>query len=269
MDWSAKLDAMVAAGREAWPDVELAPDVFAAHLEKRLAGVADREATLDKLRAADLYLACACAHGEPNALRAFESHHLQIAVRAVSRFGDPNGFAADAIQELRERLLVGTPPRIAEYAATGSLEAWVKVAAVRVAINLREKENVRAGEPDRAEESLAAVRDPELDLIKARYRGDFTAALRAAFAELDVDDRAIMRFYLIDHLNIAQIGALYGKSRATIGRRVVAIREQVLENTRKQLKTRLSLATEEIDSLIALLRSQVDLSLSQILGAPA
>jgi RNA polymerase sigma-70 factor (ECF subfamily) len=209
-------------------------------------------------------------HGEPRALRVLEQRHLAGAARAVARFGDPHGFAADALQELRQRLLVGAPPRIATYTGAGGLEAWIKVAAVRVAINLRAKERARSGEtedPDR--DSLASARDPELDYIKAQYRGDFASALREAFTDLSADERAMLRFYLIDKLNIAEIGALFGCSRATVGRRIVDARETVLAGTKARLKARLRVPTVELDSLIAALHSQIELSLSQVLGKPA
>jgi RNA polymerase sigma-70 factor (ECF subfamily) len=266
---AAALEAMIAAARTAWPDVALAPEDFAHHLGARLAGEPDLARALETVRGVDLWLACACGRGERNALRVLEQRYLPIAARAVARFGDARGFVADAIQELRERLLVGAPPRIAAYAGCGSLDAWLKVAAVRVAINLRQKEARRRDQPDGGEEArdLAGVRDPELDFIKAQHRGDFAAALREAFADLTADERAMLRFYLIDKLNIAEIGGLFGVSRATIGRRIIDVRAKVLGGTRHRLKERLRLASGELDSLLAIVQSQIDLSLSQVLGA--
>lgn len=265
---AAALEAVIAAARAAWPEVALAPEDFAHHLGAHLAGEQDLPRALEAVRGVDLWLACACGRGERNALRVLEQRYLPIAARAVARFGDPRGFVADAIQELRERLLVGTPPRIAAYAGGGSLDAWIKVAAVRVAINLRQKEDRRREEPagGEGEHDLAGVRDPELDFIKAQHRGDCAAALREAFADLTADERAMLRFYLIDKLNIAEIGGLFGVSRATIGRRIVDVRAKVLESTRRRLQERLRLATGELDSLLAIVQSQIDLSLSQVLG---
>src|SRR5262249_40370957 len=119
---------------------------------------------------------------------------------------------------------------------------------------------------DRDQDTLAQVEDPELDYIKAQYRGDFASALREAFSDLSADERAMLRFYLIDKLNIAEIGSLFGKSRATIGRRIVDSREKVLEGTKRRLKERLRVPSVELDSLIAALHSQIELSLSQVLG---
>src|SRR5262249_4247155 len=119
--------------------------------------------------ATDLALARACGNGEAEALREFEHRFPPVAERALGRFGGGRAFVADALQELRVRLFTGTKPRIWEYAGTGPLEAWVKVTAVRVALNLRERDDrhqaraVAEGDDARA---MAALNDPELELVK-------------------------------------------------------------------------------------------------------
>ncbi len=67
-----RLAECAAAARAAWPGVELGDDLFAAHLGQR----AQSEAELAALHAGDLYLACACQHGLPQGLSAFESVFL-------------------------------------------------------------------------------------------------------------------------------------------------------------------------------------------------
>ena len=264
------LDYVVETGQRAWPAITLPPNAFEAHVRAAIANATDPLAAVDKLHVADLYLACACATGDPRALVALEQQYLPTAARAVARFGDPHGFVADAIQELRERLLVGTPPRISAYAGTGSLESWLKVAAVRVAINLRARHREQPIDRDDATEAaIASGDDPVLDYVKRRYQADFSRALREAFDDLSVEDRAIMRFYLVDRLNIGEIGGLVGVSRATVGRRIIAARETILAGTRRRLHERLAIDPAELDSLIGILQSRVDFSLSQVLGRTA
>ncbi|HKE18065.1 MAG TPA: sigma-70 family RNA polymerase sigma factor [Kofleriaceae bacterium] len=262
----ARLTALVAAARESWPAIPVDPTRFVEHAARCVGKDRDPLVALEGLRAADLWLAHACAGGEPLALRALESGHLVAAARALARFGDARGFVADALQELRRRLLVGSPPRIAEYAGQGSLTAWIRVAAVRVAINLRRHEARRGGDAGWQDaEALAAARDPELEFVKAHYRGDFSAALRDAFDDLTADERTMLRFYLIDRLNIAEIGSIFGVGRSTVGRWIVRCRERILASMRDRLKERLQLTSQELDSLMGEMRSQVDLSLSQVL----
>src|SRR5580658_632485 len=63
------LAARYEQGRAAWPQVVLAPVDFAAHLGRCAREQDDPVRFLDQVHAADLYLACACAQGNPAALR--------------------------------------------------------------------------------------------------------------------------------------------------------------------------------------------------------
>ena len=66
----AQLQAVYAMARNAWPAIDLAPDVYLRHVAERSDDVPDGAA------AADLYLACACARGDAVALEAFSSRYL-------------------------------------------------------------------------------------------------------------------------------------------------------------------------------------------------
>src|SRR5439155_11769380 len=70
------LQALVAAGSAAWPLLQLEPETFVAHIADRAGAQRDVQAALPGLRAADFFLACACSHGIPAALAAFEQLHL-------------------------------------------------------------------------------------------------------------------------------------------------------------------------------------------------
>src|SRR5947209_4360744 len=61
-------EELLARARAAWPDFELDEDVLARHVEGLTIDDADR--------AAELFLACACAHGEPKAVAALERRYL-------------------------------------------------------------------------------------------------------------------------------------------------------------------------------------------------
>src|SRR5687767_5139280 len=87
----------------------------------------------------DLALARACGEGDAAALRTFEGRYMPAAQRALGRFGG-RAFVADALQELRVRLFLGPNPRIRDYSGAGPLEAWLKITAVRVAINMTERD---------------------------------------------------------------------------------------------------------------------------------
>src|SRR5262245_53373190 len=97
-------------GRDAWPDVDLDEATFVrrlSHLDIPLDQVA--------ARAGDLYLAWACAEGNPVALAHFDQHHLRRIGIYVARWGLSDDTVDELRQQLRIRLLVGECPRIGQY----------------------------------------------------------------------------------------------------------------------------------------------------------
>lgn len=272
----ARLRDLLGRARAAWPGVALEDEDFVAYLGARLSAAGDgatlRQA-LAAIHAEDLYLACACARGQAAALAAFDERYLsQAQVGAMLARQRAAPAQIDEVrQQVREKLLVAPPdalPRIAEYRGSGALMGWVRVTVVRTALNLRrnmdDQLEQRKGE-DPAQLGLAGE-DVELDYLRRRYREDFKAAFQDALRGLPAEQRNLLRMNLIDRLSIDQLGAILGMSRATAARRLAAAREAVITETRRLLQERLRLTHSEIQGLGALLRSQLDLSISRNLG---
>jgi RNA polymerase sigma-70 factor (ECF subfamily) len=257
---------LLGVARAAWPGVVVPDEVFFAHVEGR-----GGDAELEDGQAADLFLACACARGESHALALFERHFIGPARAALARFENA-GVVDDALQDVRAKLLVaagGAPPRIAEFAGQGTLDGWVKVAALRAALDLVRRvgrtPSVADEDIEVAEAALAVQARPELELVKAEYKGEFAACVRAGLAALTPKERSLLRFNVIENLNIAAIGAIYGVHRATVARWIADARAHVLEGTRAALRARLRLGDDEVDSMIRALSSQLELSLHGLL----
>jgi RNA polymerase sigma-70 factor (ECF subfamily) len=268
------LARLLAKARAEWPDVQLEPTVFVRHLARHIANVDDPSSALAPVRAGDLYLACACAHGVRAAIAAFEASYISKLPGYLRRFRKGGTFVEDVCQTVRERLLVardGGTPRIAEYSGRGFLLNWVRVAGLRAALNLSKGAEPSGSEPEEglADEALFPAPDPELAYIKATYRDSFRAAVASALASLTQDEASVLRFYVLDRLNIAEIGAIYGVHRATIARWIAESREKVLKETRRHLRERLDLSPSEFESLVALLRSELLVSLQGALGKRA
>jgi RNA polymerase sigma-70 factor (ECF subfamily) len=119
------------------------------------------------------------------------------------------------------------------------------------------------------ETGLRSAVDPELDYLKLRYRGAYQEALEAGLASLPDRDALLLKLHYLDGLNIDRIGALYGMHRSTVARWRANVRRRVLESTREQLHRRLSLSESEFDSLLAVVRSQLIVSLRGALARPA
>jgi RNA polymerase sigma-70 factor, ECF subfamily len=253
-----------ASARQAWPDVDLPAEAFAA----RVAAV--EPAALEQ-HGNDLYLAAACERGDRAAISVFE-RELVASGRPTVQAIDSNGaFVDDALQKLRASLLVGDDgsPRIAQYAGRGPLRAWLGIAAARIALTLRRSQQRKrevSGDDDWSGAlATIATADPELELLKQQYAVAFTSAMRDAVAALEPRARTILRMSFVEALSIDDIGAIYAVHRATSARWIQRACEQVFEKTRELLAERLALSHTEMDRMNALVRSQLDVSLSQLL----
>jgi RNA polymerase sigma-70 factor, ECF subfamily len=252
----------------AWPSVQLAPVTYLRHvadkLRERAGEPADR--VLRTLPAADLYLAAACSAGDPAAIAAFRDELLPVVRPALRKLG----IAEETIDETEQRVLVavlvGDPqrPAIATYGGRGKLRSWVRSIGVRIGRRL-----AGAATPDGGDDELdrlsANVHDPELALVRDRYRDHVRRALAGALASLTDRQRTVLRQYYIDGLTIDQLAAVHRVDRATTARWVVAARSAVLVQTRDLLGAQLGATTAEAESILRLLRSQLELSL-RLLG---
>src|SRR5690348_7706382 len=80
----AVLAQVLAQARAAWPRVRLDEALFLRHLAERLPPGPEPERALLGLPAVDLYLACACLHGDAAAHAALEAHFLPKVAAAVA-----------------------------------------------------------------------------------------------------------------------------------------------------------------------------------------
>ena len=108
----------------------------------------------------------------------------------------------------------------------------------------------------------------EIELLEARYRGEFTAAFREAMGGLSQRQRALLRFTFVERLTPARLGVVYGVHRTTAMRWVEAAQEEILSRTRTAMMDRLHLSASECDGLIALLKSRIDITLASLLEEP-
>jgi RNA polymerase sigma-70 factor (ECF subfamily) len=260
LDAQALRDAHAEASR-AWPDLDVPAEPFEARL-RELA----RETELARLRVADLYLAFACARGVTGAARALESTYFPRLDGMLTRMGARGAVADEVKQRLRASLLVGTAPKIALYRGRGDLWRWLKVAATREAIHLLSRD-LKDTRPEELDEMLSPADDPELELLKRTYRAEFKVAFQAALASLEPRLRTVLRYYLVDGLNIEQIGAIYGVHRATVARWIERVREELLTVTRSRLVGQIRVDQGEFESIMRLIQSQLDVSAHRFLAA--
>jgi RNA polymerase sigma-70 factor, ECF subfamily len=257
----------IAACARAWPDVRVDKAVVAERLGRLDASA---RGTLDDSRLAELCLVWACLTGDPAAQRAIDRAIHAEAQRVVTELRQPAWLVDEVHQELGQRLLIaseGSEPRLATFAGKAALGRWLGVTAMRTALNLTRRARPEAPLAD--DDVAAALVPPELAIVRERYRAEVEAAIRAAFDALgNPRDRNLLRLYYLERVGLEQLGQMYGVHGSTVSRWLTALREGIVEDTRGYLAERLGPAGNfaDVDSLIRAVQSDLDLTLSRILG---
>jgi RNA polymerase sigma-70 factor (ECF subfamily) len=258
------IDEHHARGRAAWPTVTLSVERFREHVEQRVRDRASEPAedVVRSLPAADIYLAAACSDGDPAALTAFRDSLVPTLRPALGKLGMTAVQIDETIQRVLVMVFVGDngPPQIRGYGGRGTLRSWLRTIAVRTGRRLLGIEGSAVAAEDELEHLPAAVADPEIELLRGRHRDQVKQAFAAAFADLAERERNVLRQYHIDGLTIDQLAALYQVNRATTARWVAGARLAVITKTRQQLVEHFGVAASEVDSIIRLVRSQLDVS---------
>ena len=280
--WQTHLAAALEEPRRIWEVDWLPREEFAAELALRLEAEDDEEGVArwwQHLRAADLYLVCACARGIGAAIQRFESLHGGEIARAARRFERPGLAADDLVQLLRAKLFTaparasgggtgGCRPKIASYTGQGFLQNWVRVTTTRTFIDCL-RWQADAPELPMAGELIDVLpepgADPELQLLKREHAAHFKAAFAEAVGALDPSDRLVLKQHLVDKLTIDQIGALYHLHRATAARRLARARDALLAGARARLARRLGLPPDRLAAALELCASRLDASVERVL----
>lgn len=262
----ASLLAALASARAAHPDLEAPDDELLTHLATRLPHTPLPEA-LASVVVADLYFACAIMRGDGAALHAFEVVLMPELDAAIAHLDGGTALLADVKTAVRDRVLAhGGAGKIAEYHGRGSLGAWLRVVAVREALQLvrrRRREVPLAA--DRPVDLGAAlhVQPPSLTPHEQRiYREGFDGAL----ATLTPRERNLLRQHYLHGATVAEVGALYSVHGATAARWIAQLRETLLRRTRRAIGEALRLTGTELDSAMAKAADHLDYSLRHTLS---
>jgi len=269
----AALATVRGSARRAWPAVDVADDVFIPHLATQAAAVrglisASAIDALARLATDDLYLAAALSRGVPAALVAFEAtflDDLRRVIRRTTASADPD----ELMQGLRESLFVAradTAPKILEYSGRGGLRAWLRVVTTRAALNA-----VGRGLKERLaedEELIDVVGDGssvELSYFRTHYESELNAVLPLALEALSARERLYLRQHYLDELTLSDMSRLHGVHAATIKRHLSQARALLTERLRMLLGERLKVSPSELDSILALVRSRLHITMRRLL----
>lgn len=250
-------------GRDAYPAIDLSRDTFIMFARARAEtwkGNPDR--------AADMFLACACVERIPAAIAEF----LAVFGERIPMYLGKLARSADLVAEVRQilvtRCVIGDankPPALMTYSATGSLEGWLRATAVREALAINRDSDRNAGDVDVVMAAQIPWVDHEIALFKQIYREPVSRAFATACAGLDAEDRALLRLHYVDGVTTAKLATMFGISRATLIRRLAAARELLVERVKAALQFASGVADRDFDSVLRLVKSQIDLRLSVVL----
>lgn len=248
--------------RAAWPDVAVPEATFVDHLARVAGSERDVAGALVGLHAEDLYLALACALGDARALAAFERAHAETLRDALGRMRVTAAAADEAVQRMRQEILLprgDRPPAIMGFSGKGPLRAWLRVIAGRIA---RRDDGTPPGVSWNDAAAGVAGEDLELQYLKRTYGSSFEKAFRVALATLTPEARVLLKQRLRHGLTVEQLGAMHGVHASTVSRWVTDARERLVQATRDEMMRMLKVGRAEVSSILRLITSEVDITLS-------
>ncbi len=269
------LDDLVLTAKAAWPVWPGADEVGFASFVRELTASgepAETSAPLEGLHAADLWLAFHAGRGVGPAVAALDARCFSDLTNILRARRAPPEEADEVVQRLRHRLLVAEPgqkPRILTYAGRGELRAWVRVAAVRAWLNMkREAPATRESAPLDPDEALVneATSDLELEILKGKYKEVFRRVFLEAVDALAPGTRLLLKLHYLDRLSMDEVGKVLGVHRLTVLRRLERARQELAESTKERLEVELRLEPTDVESLLRLIQSRLDMSLAHALG---
>lgn len=246
-----------ADARQRWPALTLSQEAFASEVT-----AFDVDPGASDTALADLVLACACLLGDRAAMACFERDVMAGVAAAVRRVDGRDDQIDEVRQALRTRLFVGERPKILDYRASGPLASWVKVAAIRLAVDEGRREQTRANVADALTRRFveASADDPDLVVLRRDQHAAFSSALRAACGELEARDRTILKMQFLDGLGIDRIAAAYGIHRSSAARWVHRACRALEQRVAERLGSATLLGPSEVRSLGRVLQSQLSVS---------
>jgi RNA polymerase sigma-70 factor, ECF subfamily len=225
-----------------------------------------KQQRLEGAKPSDAAFAFGCMTGDKEALSRFESELIPLARGAIRRFERNEATVDELCQQLRVKLLTGTPMGLTAWRGKGPLANWIRVVAMRLTIDaLRKRQPAEHAGP--FWEDQVATDATERSLIQQRYGEAFECAFRLALSSLNKKERAVLKLHALERQNIDSIATVYGVHRATAARWLEAIRRGLRDRTFTALRLSVSLNKAEVSTVVRALISQVDFSLSHFLAS--
>jgi RNA polymerase sigma-70 factor (ECF subfamily) len=247
-------------GRQRYPKVHLDEDAFQRGVTSLCVAMTD---LLE--RAEEIHLSLGCLAGDAAALAEFDRAYVSEVPRHVAHFRLGAAQLADLQQDLRVRLLTGSRPRLATYSGRAPLGSWIRVIAIRAALDMLAVRDRPEREMPSLDDLVATYSSPDLALARQSVRPALQEALRSGFETLSDNERTVLRLHFIDGLSIDAIGRVFQVHRSSVGRWLITIRTRLFEHVRERVALDLQPTSAELRSIFRLVKSDLRLSIDRLL----
>ena len=213
----------------------------------------------------DLNLAAACASNVPGALQAFRARMFPAVAQAARLYDGSLPFAEEVYQRVSELMFVGGPdgkPKILQYDGAGPLPKFIGTAARRIALRMATKSARFQGE-EALVEHFSQIHSQETAILKHQHRDLFNRALAIGLRELSDRERMILRLNLNHRVSTTKLAAMYGVTQPTVSRWIQRAARTIFKKVKELVCDELEIDTRELQSLLFLVRSQIEISISQ------
>ncbi|MCD9185802.1 MAG: sigma-70 family RNA polymerase sigma factor [Pyrinomonadaceae bacterium] len=241
---------------------------------------------IDELRADDLCLILACERGDETAWNDLVAN-FDATVKSAARKISANSEDAEDLASSIWAELYGLKhdkdgklkTKLSYYSGRGSLGGWLRAVVSQLAIDgfrkqskfvqieeNREFENLANEFSEKTENShvVSHSENPEEILSEKQTMRDVSAALKDAIAELEAEDKLILKLYYFDDLKLKDIGASLGFHEATASRKLVRVQTEIRKSVERILKNQHGWSEKEVKNYLSETASKLGINLEKL-----
>jgi RNA polymerase sigma-70 factor, ECF subfamily len=245
------------------------------------AGNAEIKQFVDEIRADDFCLVLACECGDENAWEDLVKNFDQTVKSAARKISNNNEDAEDLASSIWAELygLKEGKSKLGYFSGRGSLAGWLRAVTNQLAIDefrkikrivqieeTREFENLAQNSSEKTgnEKILAHTENPEEIFSERQTAKDVSDALKQAIAELEAEDRLILKLYYFNDLKLKDIGATLGFHEATASRKLARMQTEIRKSVEKILKNKHGWNEEEVKRNLSDAASKLGINLEKM-----
>lgn len=266
--------------------VNLALEKYLFKADENASG-ADVKTFVDEIRADDLCLILACERGDETAwgdlVKDFDSTVKSAARKYAKNAEDADDLASSIWAELyglKKDADGRLKTKLSYYSGRGSLGGWLRAVTNQLAIDQFRKESKFVQiEEQREFDNLAqesstnsentkivhASDNPEENFASKQTQKDVSDALKSAIAELESEDKLILKLYYFDDLKLKDIGATLGFHEATASRKLVRIQTEIRKSVERILQKEKGWQAEEVKRHLSDAASKLGMNFEKLL----